>query len=93
MNDDATPGAALEAAILDLLRGREGSICPSEAARQVGGKNWRPLMEPTREAGRRLAARGDIVVMQRGRVVAAGDARGAIRYALRRAKAATGAAS
>ena len=72
---------ALEDAILALLDGRDGSICPSEAARRVGGAGWRALMDVTREAGRRLAARGAIVVTQRGRVVDADRARGAIRYA------------
>jgi hypothetical protein len=56
----------LEAAILQLLseRGAGKTICPSEAARAVGGKDraaWEALMEPARMAARRklLAAKAD----------------------------------
>ncbi len=81
----ATPEAALEAAILDLLaqRGRDKTICPSEAARLVGGTGWRDLMEPARAAARRLVAQGRIDVTQRGRVVDASTATGPIRLKLR----------
>jgi hypothetical protein len=77
--------AALEAAILRLLaeRGRDKTICPSEAAKLVGGKDtrsdWEGLMEPARAAARRLVAQGMIVVTQGGRVVDASTAKGAIR--------------
>lgn len=76
--------AALEQAILHLLDRRKagGTICPSEAARQVGTDRdleWRPLMEPTRQAARRLVAAGRIVITQKGRVVAPETAKGAIR--------------
>lgn len=75
-------GATLEAAILDLLsrRGRSATICPSEAARLVAGdRDWRPLLEPTRRAARRLAREGRVEVLQRGRVIDAGRAKGPIR--------------
>ncbi len=80
----STTDEALEAAIVGLLdaRARDASICPSEAARQVAGAaedGWRALMEPTREAARRLAARGVIEVTQRGQVVEPSRARGAVR--------------
>lgn len=71
----------LETAILDLLGGRSGSLCPSEAARRVGGDDWRKLMPLTRDAGRRLAQRGLIVVTQKGRDVDPDTARGPVRYA------------
>jgi hypothetical protein len=58
----------LEAAILQLLRPGM-TICPSEAARRVGGDDWRPFMERTRRAARRLQAAGDIVITQGGRQV------------------------
>lgn len=75
---------ALEAAILDLLdgRGANKTICPSEAARAVR-EDWRPLMERTRAAARRLVAAGSIVIVQKGAVVDPSTARGPIR--LRRA--------
>ena len=59
----------LRAAILTLLAGRSGSMCPSEAARAVGGEQWRPLMEPTRRAARVLARQGAVEITQRGAVL------------------------
>jgi hypothetical protein len=71
----------LEHTILDLLGGRAGAatICPSEAARAVGGDSWRDLMEPARAAARRLVAADAVEITQRGRVVDASTARGPIR--------------
>jgi hypothetical protein len=71
----------LEAAVLELLaqRARTATICPSEAARRVGGKDWRDLMEPARAAARRLVAAGEVEVLQSGRVVDPSRARGPIR--------------
>ena len=80
---------ALEAAILELLaeRGRDKTICPSEAAKRVGGKqerrDWESLMEPARAAARRLVGEGRIVVTQAGHVVDASHAKGPIRLKLR----------
>lgn len=75
----------LEAAILTLLAARavKSTICPSEAARAVGGEEWRDLMEPARQAARRLVARGEIVIVQQGHIVDPSGAKGPIR--LRRA--------
>jgi hypothetical protein len=72
---------ALEQTIVDLLADRdEGkTICPSEAARAVGGDDWRELMPAAREAAARLAGRGAIEVTQRGEPVDALTARGPIR--------------
>jgi hypothetical protein len=72
---------ALETAITELLdaRARDATICPSEAARAVGGEDWRPLMEPARRAARRLVAAGTVEITQGGRVVDPSTARGAIR--------------
>ena len=80
---------ALETAILELLaeRGRDKTICPSEAAKRVGGKDerrdWAGLMEPARAAARRLVAAGRIVITQGGRVVDGSTAKGPIRLKLR----------
>lgn len=75
---------ALEAAILDLLgrRAAHATICPSEAARAVRPDDWRPLMERTRQAARRLAHAERIVITQRGKVVDPGRFRGPIRLRL-----------
>ncbi len=71
----------LEQVIRDLLGARAGdaTICPSEAARRVGGDDWRPLMEPARRAARRLVATGEAEITQAGRVVDPSTAKGPIR--------------
>jgi len=76
---------ALEATVLALLAQRSGgaTICPSEAARAVGGEEWRPLMEPARRAARRLVVAGEVEITQGGRVVDASTATGPIRVRLR----------
>jgi len=77
-----------ERAILDLLARRDPgkTICPSDAARALGGdEGFRPLMALVREAAGGLVIAGQIEVTQRGRVVDLATARGAIR--LRRVSA------
>ena len=76
-----TKAQALEQAILELLdrRGEGKTICPSDAARLLAPEDWRPLMQPVREAASRLVARGDIVVTQHGKIVDPQTARGPIR--------------
>lgn len=74
----------LETAIRELLAARHATatICPSEAARFVGGADddaWRPLMEPARRAARRLVAVGVVEITQKGRVVDPSTAKGPIR--------------
>ena len=72
----------LEPAILDLLARRAASatICPSDAAREVGDDDsWRELMGPAREAAQRLVERGEVEVTQGGQVVDLTTARGPIR--------------
>ncbi|RKS75340.1 hypothetical protein CLV35_1801 [Motilibacter peucedani] len=71
---------ALEASILRLLATRPvgGTICPSEAARDVGGDEWQGLLEPARAAARRLVVAGDVVITQGGRVVDPSTAKGPI---------------
>ncbi|MFM1965775.1 MAG: hypothetical protein RL134_1500, partial [Actinomycetota bacterium] len=66
-------------AILDLLGSRDGTICPSEAARAVDPEGWRDLMEPARQAARRLVAAGDVEITQGGHVVDPSTAKGPIR--------------
>ena len=74
----------LESSIRGLLASRAGgaTICPSEAARAVGGEDWRTLMEPARQAARRLVAAGEIVITQRGQIVDPSAAKGPIRLRL-----------
>jgi hypothetical protein len=69
-------------AILDLLADRDPgrTICPSEAARVLGGDDgFRPLMPVVRDAARTLADAGRIEVTRRGRRVDIDTARGPIR--------------
>lgn len=75
--DDAT----IESTILDLLaqRADTSSICPSDAARAVGGDGWRDLMDDTRRVARRLVADGRVEITQGGEVVDPLEARGPIR--------------
>ena len=73
-------------AILDLLAQRDPgkTICPSDAARALGGDaGFRPLMPLVRAAAADLVASGDIEVTQRGQVVDLATVRGAIRLRLR----------
>jgi hypothetical protein len=84
--DPETPDVdqRLELAITDLLSRRAASatICPSDAARAVGGDDdeaWRGLMEPARRAARRLVERGEVEITQGGRVVDPSTAKGPIR--------------
>ena len=72
-------------AILDLLAQRdEGrTICPSEAARALGGDDgFRPLMPLVRDAAADLVRRGELEVTQSGHVVDPAQARGPIRLRL-----------
>jgi hypothetical protein len=66
-----TVDTELETVILDLLEQRAtgATICPSEAARAVGGDEWREQMEPARQAE----------ITQGGAVVDPSTARGPIR--------------
>jgi hypothetical protein len=61
----------LRAAILRLSRerGPDKTICPSDAARAVGGDDWRALMEQARDTARDLAKRGDVEITQKGEVI------------------------
>ena len=76
----------LEDAILELLANRKSgsTICPSEAARSVRPEDWRPLMEPSRRAARRLVARGLLEITQKGQVVDPSEFKGPIRLRLQR---------
>ncbi|MCV7421311.1 DUF3253 domain-containing protein [Mycobacterium yunnanensis] len=61
----------LRAAILDLARQRGPSktICPSDAARAIGGDEWRNLMDDARDVARELARTGDVEISQKGTVL------------------------
>ena len=79
----------LEKVIMDILHsGKAGtSICPSQAAKKLVGdddeRSWRPLMEPTRRAARRLAHRRRIRITQGGKEVNPSTFKGPIRLTLK----------
>jgi hypothetical protein len=82
MADEAPDRDAAERAIGELLADRDPgrTICPSEAARRLGGDDgFRPLMPLVRDAARQMAARGELEVTQGGEVVDLAEARGPIR--------------
>ncbi|KUI27686.1 S-adenosylmethionine tRNA ribosyltransferase [Mycobacterium sp. IS-1742] len=64
-------GDDLRMTILRLARerGPAKTICPSDAARAVGGDGWRELMEEARETARELARAGDVEITQKGEVL------------------------
>lgn len=76
-----------EQAILGLLAATgANSISPVDAARALAGNpaddSWRRNLSPIRLAVLRLARRGDIEILRKGKPVAPEDARGVIRLRL-----------
>ena len=87
---DTDSQAVLGRTIIELLEQRAAgkTICPSDAARAVGGERFRSLMQPTRAAAAALVEEGRIEVTQSGRPVDLATARGAIRLRLKERAAA-----
>ena len=58
----------LRTTILELARerGPDKTICPSDAARAIGGDDWRDLMDDARDVARALAREGLVDVTQKG---------------------------
>ncbi len=71
----------VEATIRALLRHRDPdrTICPSDAARVVGGERWRPWVAVARDVAAQLHAAGQVEVRQKGRRVDPDEARGPVR--------------
>ena len=61
----------LRTTILHLARerGPGKTICPSDAARAIGGDDWRDLMEDARDVARDLARKGEVEITQKGEVL------------------------
>ena len=79
----------LEQTVLSLAaaRGPEKTLCPSDAARAVGGPHpdgWGPLMQPVRRIAVRLAKEGRLVITRKGKAVDPDDFRGVYRLGLPR---------
>ena len=75
---------ATEQAILDLVTGRGvgKTICPTEAARVVGGDHWRKALPEVRSTAVRLAQTGAISIYRKGRPVDPLDFKGVYRLGL-----------
>jgi hypothetical protein len=75
--------ARLRASMLELLarRAATSTICPSDAARAVGGPGWRSAMPLARDVAARLADDGVVEVRQKGERVDVRTARGPVRIA------------
>lgn len=58
------------------------TTCPSEIARALEPEDWRPLMQPVRDAASELQRAGRVDAYQRGRPVNVDEARGPIRLRL-----------
>ncbi len=72
----------LAATIRTLLRHRDGTtICPSDAARVVGGPRWRDVVPVAREVAHELVEQQVVVVQQKGEEVDVREARGPVRIA------------
>lgn len=79
--DDASLRTRADAAIRALARHRlpDRTICPSDAARVIGGSGWRRTMDLVRSVAADLAEQQMIDVMQRGEVVTGREWRGPVR--------------
>jgi Protein of unknown function (DUF3253) len=68
---DESDATRLRGAIVALAqhRGANSSICPSDAARAVGGDDWRDLTELSRSIAFALARDGAVEITQRGAVL------------------------
>jgi hypothetical protein len=76
----------LRTTILELARerGPDKTICPSDAARSIGGDDWRDLMDDARDVARDLARHGDVEISQKGTVLDPDEPwRGPIRIRIR----------
>ncbi len=79
--EKAPSSAALTDKIRELLSARsaDSSICPSDVARALSPDDWRPLMDPVREAAGAMVEAGEVEITQKGEVVDLGTVRGPIR--------------
>ncbi|MEZ0255039.1 MAG: DUF3253 domain-containing protein [Chthoniobacter sp.] len=68
---------------LAIERGPEKTFCPSEAARRLDAKRWRPWMAKVREAAAQMVEAGELKCTQRGASVDPMHSRGPIRLGLR----------
>ena len=80
------PSSQIPQLLMELAtsRGIQKTFCPSEAARKLSEKDWRPLMPLVRSSGTALWKDGKLGVFQKGVPVDPTRATGPIRYGLPR---------
>jgi hypothetical protein len=83
----STPAAQrqrIDAALFALLRSRDigKSICPSDVARIVGGRQWRAILPIVRDRAVKMSERGELEILRRKRVVKTNPTQGVLRYRL-----------
>ena len=78
-DNDLRPRVAAAIDALARHRAPDRTICPSDAARVVGGPGWRRRMDLVRQVAADMADRQLIEVTQRGKVVAGSNWRGPVR--------------
>lgn len=74
---------AIASAVLE--RGAGKTVCPSEIARSLAGKDekvWRLMMNPIRAEAVSMAKAGDVRILRKGRSVDPDDFKGIYRLAL-----------
>lgn len=81
----------IEAELLRLAaeNGPAATFCPSDAARNLGGRTpdeWGPLMQPLRRIAVRLAFEGRLVIYRKGKPVDPADFKGVYRLGLPRSE-------
>ena len=86
-----TQSEAIAETLLSLVRacGEGKTICPSDAARSLGGSHpdgWGPLMQPVRRIAVDLALAGRIVIYRKGKPVDPADFKGVYRLGLPRSE-------
>ena len=88
--DPVSAPSPAEQAILSLVRERrpDKTICPSEAARVLGGSphpdSWSGFMHPVRQAAIMLAEQGFVVIYRKGKPVDPRNFKGVYRIGLPR---------
>ncbi|WP_279388328.1 DUF3253 domain-containing protein [Rhodothalassium salexigens] len=72
MIDTPTERDRIDTMLVRLVneRGPTRSICPSEAAKALGGDDWRPWLKPVRARAQVLAAAGRLRILRKGKAVA-----------------------
>jgi len=75
--------AVLETLILKLLKDQATSIAPLEIEGKLDTENYKNLKERIRRAARRLVAKNQIDILQKGKIVDASTAKGSIEVRLK----------